>query len=141
MPPVNADVVAVTTPLVLTVTALASVVDVVVSVIVVVPLVAGAPPTVTVVVAVNTTEAPKPSCVAGLAVSTVVVGAAAADAIDVCAKNAMLNANKTLSRASKNRVSDFAGTKAPFRRPREKSRLMNPVVGTVLRPAIVLRLG
>jgi mRNA-degrading endonuclease toxin of MazEF toxin-antitoxin module len=117
VPPVNADVVAVTTPLALTVTAFASVVAVVVSVIVVVPLVAAAPPAVTVVVAVNTTDAPYPSWVAGLAVSVVVVGAAAADPIAVCPKNAMVSANKTLMRASSDRLSDCAETKAETKLP------------------------
>jgi hypothetical protein len=105
----------VTTPLPLTVTLLASVVDVVVSVIVVLPDVTPVPLDVTFVVAVNVTDVPYPSGDAGLAVSVVVVGAAAADAIDVCAKNPMASANKTLNRVSKNRVSDCAVTKAPFR--------------------------
>jgi mRNA-degrading endonuclease toxin of MazEF toxin-antitoxin module len=117
VPPVNADVVAVTTPLALTATALASVVAVVVSVIVVLPLVAAAPPAVTVVVAVNTTDAPYPSCVAGFALSVVVVGAAAADAIAVCPKNAMASPNKTLNRVSSERRSDCAEAKAETKIP------------------------
>ena len=98
------------------------------------PDVTPVPLDVTFVVAVNVTDEPYPSGDAGLAVSVVVVATAAADAIDVCAKNAMVNANKTLTRVSKNRVSDCTETNTPSRTPRQRGRLLNPVVGITLRP-------
>jgi hypothetical protein len=100
--PADSVVVAVdvTTPLPLTAVLGRSVDDVVVSVIVVLPDVTPVPLDVTFVVAVNVTDEPYPSGDAGLAVSVVVVATAAADAIDVCVRYAMVNANKTLNRVS-----------------------------------------
>jgi hypothetical protein len=111
-------------------------VDVVVSVIVVAAVPETTTPVdVTLVVAVNLTDVPYPSGDPGVAVSVVVVGTAAADAIDVCAKYVRVNANKTLSRASKNRVSDCVETKTPFRTTACKgTAALNPVVGIALRP-------
>jgi hypothetical protein len=111
-------------------------VDVVVSVIVVVAVpVTRTPVDVTFVVAVNVTDEPYPSGDAGLAVSVVVVATAAADAIDVCAKNATVNANKTLTRVSKNRVSDCTETNTPSRTTAcKEAASLNPVVGITLRP-------